>query len=98
MADDAYKINVMIGGRSYPVSVENAEVEQGMRMAAKKINNLISNYETNYAVDNKQDVLAMCALQFASLIEVNKVLENEEKEQSLIEISKLNSKLTEYLK
>jgi len=94
---DAYKINVVIGGRTYPVSVENEAVEQGMRMAAKKINQLIADYENNYAVNDKQDVLAMCALQFASLIEVNQVLEDEENNQIVTEISKINSKLNEYL-
>ncbi len=94
---DSYKINVIIGGRNYPVSVESTEVEQGMRAAASKINKLIANYEDNYAVNDKQDVLAMCALQFASFIEVNKVLKEEEKDALMTEISKLNSTLESYL-
>ncbi len=95
---DSYKINVVIGGRNYPVSVANTEVEQGMRAAASKINKLIANYEDNYAVNDKQDVLAMCALQFASFIEVNKVLDEEKNDEVIAEISKLNSKLESYLK
>jgi len=94
----SYKINVVIGGRTYPVSVENTEVEQGMRLAANKINKLITDYENNYAVNDKQDVLAMCALQFASFIEVNQVLKDQENNHITSEISKLNSKLLQYLK
>ena len=64
------KINIVIAGRTYPVSVNNTKEEEGMRKAANAINNLISKYEQNYAVSDKQDVLAMCALQFASKAEI----------------------------
>ncbi|NIJ45417.1 cell division protein ZapA [Wenyingzhuangia heitensis] len=94
---DSYKINVAIGGRNYPISVSSTVEEQGVRAAASKINKLISDYESNYAVNDKQDVLAMCALQFASLIEVNKVIKEEEIGATITKISKLNSKLESYL-
>lgn len=63
------KINLVIAGRSYPLSVNSNIEEEGMRKAAANINQLISKYEKNYAVSDKQDVLAMCALQFASQVE-----------------------------
>jgi len=94
---ESYKINVIIGGRNYPISVSSAKEEQGVRAAASKINKLIDNYEDNYAVNDKQDVLAMCALQFASLIEVNKVIEKEENNAVYTKISEINSKLESYL-
>jgi cell division protein ZapA len=40
--------------------------EEGLRSASKKIDKMIKQFEENYAVRDKQDVLAMCALQFAS--------------------------------
>ena len=52
--------------------------EEGMRKAAANINQLISKYEKNYAVSDKQDVLAMCALQFASLIEIKAINKEED--------------------
>jgi cell division protein ZapA len=64
------KINLVIAGRTYPLSVNNTQQEEGMRKAANAINKLISVYEQNYAVSDKQDVLAMCALQFASKTEI----------------------------
>ena len=81
------KINVVIAGRTYPLSVNNTNEEEGMRKAANSINKLISLYEQNYAVSDKQDVLAMCALQFASKLEISAI----DKDSTSIEaIEKLN--------
>jgi hypothetical protein len=65
------KINIVIAGRNYSLSVNNTKEEEGMRKAASAIERLIKNYEENYAVSDKQDVLAMCALQFASKLEIS---------------------------
>ena len=74
-------INLVIAGRTYPLSVENTLEEEGMRKAATNINQLISMYENNYAVSDKQDVLAMCALQYAAQLEI-KLQNNTESESS----------------
>ncbi len=84
------KINVVIAGRTYPLQVSNQEEEEGLRKAVKSINKLVSIYEQNYAVRDKQDVLAMCALQFASRKEISDI---EEKSTS-IEVAKVINKLT----
>lgn len=42
------------------------EEEEGIRKAVNEINERIKQYEQNYAVKDKQDLLAMCALQFAT--------------------------------
>ena len=39
---DKLKINVVIAGRTYPLSVKNTKEEEGMRKAANAINNLIA--------------------------------------------------------
>ncbi|MGY0407831.1 MAG: cell division protein ZapA [Polaribacter sp.] len=65
------KINIVIAGRNYPLRVQNTKEEEGMRKAANTINQLISKFEQNYAVSDKQDVLSMCALQFASKLEIS---------------------------
>lgn len=62
------KIKVSIADRVYPMTV-HAEQEEGLRRAAKKIEAMIKQFEQNYAVRDKQDVLAMCALQFAAQTE-----------------------------
>ena len=75
------KINIVIAGRTYPLSVNNTKEEEGMRKAATAINNLISMYEQNYAVSDKQDVLAMSALQFASKLEILSLDKNDTKKR-----------------
>lgn len=92
------KVNVIIAGRTYPLSVNNTQEEQGMRKAAKNINNLISKFEQNYAVADKQDVLAMCALQFASKIEIASLKNNEDTTEALKKINELTNLLDNHLK
>jgi cell division protein ZapA len=58
------KIKLSIADRVYPLSVPEGE-EAILREAAKSLNVMVDHFEKNYAVKDKQDVLAMCALQFA---------------------------------
>lgn len=94
---ESLKIKVTVAGRVYPLKVKNSNEEEGMRKAATKINDLVSNYEKNYAVSDKQDVLAMCALQFASLIEINAINKDEDLTQALEKMNKLNVLIDEHL-
>ena len=91
------KINVVIAGRTYPLSVKNTKEEEGMRKAAASINQLISLYEQNYAVNDKQDVLAMCALRFASQLEIASLDTSETTEKALNKINELNTLLNAHL-
>ena len=63
--NDKLKIKIPIANRVYPMIIEPSK-EQGLRLASQKINNLIKKFEQNYSVQDKQDALAMCALQIAS--------------------------------
>ncbi|MCK5676971.1 MAG: cell division protein ZapA [Flavobacteriaceae bacterium] len=86
------KIKVTIGDRVYPLTIKGEGEEEGVRKAVKKINELIKKFEQNYEVRDKQDVLAMCALQFASQHEVRSVhdeLDTEKVENKLREINEL---------
>lgn len=58
------KIKLSIADRVYPLSVPEGE-EAILREAAKSLNVMVDHFEKNYAVKDKQDVLAMCALQIA---------------------------------
>ena len=95
--EESIKIKVAIAGRSYPLYVANATEEEGTRKAAEKINNLISKFEQNYAVSDKQDVLAMCALQFASKLEVTSINENENIQTAETKLNQLHQLLDAYL-
>jgi cell division protein ZapA len=86
------KIKVTIGDRVYPLTIREEGEEEGIRKAVKKINELLKKFEQNYEVRDKQDVLAMCALQFASRNEVQNVyddLDTKKVENKLREINQL---------
>ena len=91
------KINLVIAGRSYPLSVNSNIEEEGMRKAAANINQLISKYENNYAVSDKQDVLAMCALQFASKLEISTLDTEETNTEALDKINELTKLVSTHL-
>ena len=91
------KINLVIAGRTYPLSVNNTKEEEGMRRAATKINELIARYEQNYAVSDKQDVLAMCALQFASKLEIASITKDTDNEEALQKINELTQLVSKHL-
>lgn len=70
------KIKLSIADRVYPLTIDPGQ-EEGLRKAAKNIDQLAKKFEQNYAVRDKQDVLAMCALQFASKIEQHGIEQTE---------------------
>ena len=86
---DTIKIKLTIADRVYPLTISpNQEV--ALRNSAKKIER-IKQLEQNYAVRDKQDVLAMCALQYAARAEKNEVQpesggDNVLKTQELIDL------------
>ncbi|NRB60494.1 MAG: cell division protein ZapA [Winogradskyella sp.] len=93
---DHLKIKLSIANRVYPLTI-NPHQEEGLRKAAKKIEAMIGQFEQNYSVRDKQDVLAMCALQFATQVEqknIDKDYVNEEVQQKL---EALNELLNEHI-
>lgn len=67
---DKKKIKITIADRVYPLTVDSSQ-EESLKNASTKIDAMIKQFEESYAVRDKQDVLAMCALQFASQLEQN---------------------------
>jgi cell division protein ZapA len=95
--DEKLKIKVTIGDRVYPLTIKNEGEEEGVRKAVKKINDLIRKFEENYEVRDKQDVLAMCALQFASLQEVKSIYNEQDAEKIENKLSQMSDLLDSYL-
>jgi len=91
------KIKISIADRVYPLTVEPSQ-EEGLRTASKKIDATILKFEESYAVRDKQDVLAMCALQFASQVEQKQIDKAIDGEETIERLNKINSILDEYLK
>ena len=69
LVSETLKIKVTIAGRTYPLTIKREEEEQ-IRTAVKTINDAVARFEERYAVQDKQDVLSMCALQLASKAEL----------------------------
>lgn len=59
-------ITLTIAGRPYKLRAERNE-EESVRKAAKEIDGLLSQYAENAKHSDKQDLLAMAALHYASL-------------------------------
>jgi len=59
------QIKIVIAGRTYPLTIADHE-EENIRKAAKNIDESIHFFQENYAVKDKQDLLAMTALQLAT--------------------------------
>lgn len=62
---DKLSIKVSIAGRIYPLTIERRE-EENVRKAVKTINERVSDYEKNFDIKDRQDLLAMASLNFAS--------------------------------
>ena len=92
------KIKVTIGNRVYPLTISNESEEEGIRKAVNKINELIKNFEQNYEIRDKQDVLAMCALQFASKDEVKSIYNELDTKKVENKLQEINSLLDSHLK
>ena len=63
------KIKLNIADRVYPLSISPNQ-ESSLWASAIKIDSMTKQLESNYAVRDKQDVLAMCALQYAAELEI----------------------------
>jgi cell division protein ZapA len=94
--DEKLKIKISIADRVYPLTVDVSQ-EEGLRSASKKIDTVIKQYEENYAVRDKQDVLAMCALHFAAHSEQKQINNSIDGTEAIARLTKLNSLLDEYL-
>ncbi len=85
------KIKLSIADRVYPLTI-NPSQEEGLRLASKKIEEMIKRFEQSYAVRDKQDVLAMCALQFAAQVEqknIDSSTDTQETEERLKALDRL---------
>jgi cell division protein ZapA len=90
------KIKLSIADRIYPLTI-NPDQEEGLRLATKKIEEMIKRFEKSYAVRDKQDVLAMCALQFAAQVE-QKGIDNETDSEKITDrLNALNGLLQNHL-
>lgn len=90
------KLKVNIAGRHYPMTVQSVD-EETIRNAGKQINKLIKDFEEKYDIRDKQDALAMCALQYVSKSMGLENKKNEDEENTQIRLRKLIDDLHQHI-
>ncbi len=88
---DELSIKVTIANRQYPLKIKRAD-EERVRKSAKMLNDRIKEYESQYAVSDKLDIMTMCAMQFASELvnlQEDHILDNEKSSTEIAYITKL---------
>ncbi len=58
-------VKIAIANRTYPLKINSDEVEVVGR-AEKAINEIIADFEKNYAITDKQDLLSMCLIKMGT--------------------------------
>jgi hypothetical protein len=86
MSEQEISIKVNICDRFYPLRIKTSE-EEGVRSAAKTINERAKFYIDNFSVQDKQDALSMVALELAS--------GSKEQSPDGLDIENINIKLKE---
>ena len=61
-------IKINIANRTYPMTI-NRNAEENIRKSVKKIEERLKFYEKNYAIKDRQDLLAMCLIEVATKLE-----------------------------
>jgi cell division protein ZapA len=61
-------IKINIANRTYPMTI-NRDAEENIRKSVKKIEERLKFYEKNYAIKDRQDLLAMCLIEIATKLE-----------------------------
>jgi len=90
---DKLSIKLHVANRIYPMKIERKS-EEFIRNAIKQIEERLKFYEENYAIKDKQDLLAMCLIEYASKFEsVNneKVVDDDGLNEKLAKIESLLS-------
>ena len=86
-------IKLHVANRIYPMKIDRKS-EEFIRNAIKTIEERLKFYEENYAIKDKQDLLAMCLIEYASKFEsVNneKVIGDDGLNEKLAKIESLLS-------
>ena len=90
---DKLSIKLNIANRFYPMKIERSS-EESIRNAVKKIDDRLKFYENNYEIRDKQDLLAMCLIEYASKLEKinkNKFINDDGISEKLSNLDKLLS-------
>ena len=89
-------ITVNIADRPYKLRIDPVE-EENVRKAVKIVNDKIKDYSTAYDYKDRQDLLAMVALQYATGVVDYEIRESVEKKKDIDRLVDIDKLLTETL-
>tara|TARA_B110000263_G_scaffold211554_1_gene194574 strand:- start:17 stop:298 length:282 start_codon:yes stop_codon:yes gene_type:complete len=90
------KIKINIANRIYPMTI-NRDAEENIRKSVKKIEERLKFYEKNYAIKDRQDLLAMCLIEIATKLESVNDSDTKDNNDVEIKLSSIESALSEII-
>ena len=89
-------IKIKIANRTYPMTI-NRDSEENIRKSVKKIEERLKFYEKNYAIKDRQDLLAMCLIEIAAKLESVNDSATKDNNDIEIKLSSIESALSEII-
>tara|TARA_B100001245_G_C22597472_1_gene296146 strand:- start:77 stop:358 length:282 start_codon:yes stop_codon:yes gene_type:complete len=90
------KIKINIANRIYPMTI-NRDAEENIRKSVKKIEERLKFYEKNYAIKDRQDLLAMCLIEIATKLESVNDSATQDNNDVELKLSSIESALSEII-
>ena len=75
----------------------NRDAEENIRKSVKKIEERLKFYEKNYAIKDRQDLLAMCLIEIATKLESVNDSATKDNNDVKIKLSSIESALSEII-
>jgi len=75
----------------------NRDAEENIRKSVKKIEERLKFYEKNYAIKDRQDLLAMCLIEIAAKLESVNESATKDNDDVEIKLSSIESALSEII-
>ena len=89
-------IKINIANRTYPLTI-NRNAEENIRKSVKKIEERLKFYEKNYAIKDRQDLLAMCLIEVASKLESINDTASKDNNDVELKLASIESALSEVI-
>jgi len=89
-------IKINIANRSYPMTI-NRDAEENIRKSVKKIEGRLKFYEKNYAIKDRQDLLAMCLIEIATKLESVSNSTSKDNKDVQLKLESIESALSEII-
>jgi cell division protein ZapA (FtsZ GTPase activity inhibitor) len=91
-----FSISINVADRPYKLVIDNKN-EELFRKAAKLIDKRIKDYSSSYAYKDKQDLLAMVALEYTTSYLQNELTASESDKNLVLKLSTIDKALDEIL-